>query len=468
MDAQTGQNSTTAAKLHRQLSPFGVLLLTLSSLSPVFSVYGVGSQVLQQAGTGAAWLFLLGLLAAVIWAVVYAELGSAFPYAGGDYVGVGTILGGWAGAMTLGIWAVCAGPANAFEAQVIAGYAGALLPGMPAAIITFGTLAAAIIIALLAVRTGALITGLFLALEMIALLALIGAGFWHPARGAGAVFLHPVTLAAGGGLAPLTPGVFAIAFVATVFGVVGGNQALYFGEELHDPHRNMGKVVIMACLTGAMLTALPVIAVAFGVRDLAGILASAAPFTAFIGQKLGPAAGTALSAGVALAIFNAMIAQIMGFSRLYYSFGRDRFLAGPVNRWLAQVKAPSGVPRFATLVVGIVSAGCCLLPTRTLLIFLTGLLVYGWGLVCLAVLIGRRRGLTGGPGYWRSPCFPLAPILGLGLAVMFTGADLADPTAGRPSLILLGLAALASVLWYFLVLRRRPGGWSPAVKNVDD
>jgi amino acid transporter len=35
--------------------------------------------------------------------VVYAELGSAFPYAGGDYVGVGTILGGWAGAVTLAI-----------------------------------------------------------------------------------------------------------------------------------------------------------------------------------------------------------------------------------------------------------------------------------------------------------------------------------------------------------------------------
>ena len=79
--------------LHRQLSSFGVLLLTLSSLSPVLSVYGVGGQVLQQAGTGAAGLFLLGLAAAVVWAMVYAELGSAFPYAGGDYVGVGTVLG---------------------------------------------------------------------------------------------------------------------------------------------------------------------------------------------------------------------------------------------------------------------------------------------------------------------------------------------------------------------------------------
>ena len=41
-------------RLQRRLSSFGVLLLTLSCLSPVFSVYGVGSDVLQHAGTGAA------------------------------------------------------------------------------------------------------------------------------------------------------------------------------------------------------------------------------------------------------------------------------------------------------------------------------------------------------------------------------------------------------------------------------
>ncbi len=75
--------------LHRQLSPFGVWLLALSCLSPVFSVYGVGGDVLVHAGTGTVLLFLVGLGAALLWGFVYAELGSAFPYAGGDYVGVG-------------------------------------------------------------------------------------------------------------------------------------------------------------------------------------------------------------------------------------------------------------------------------------------------------------------------------------------------------------------------------------------
>ena len=94
--------------MHRKLASFGVLLLTLSCLSPVLSIYGVGSDVLLHAGTGAAGMFICGIGVAVVWAVVYAELGSAYPYAGGDYVGVGSILGPWAGFASLTIWAVTA------------------------------------------------------------------------------------------------------------------------------------------------------------------------------------------------------------------------------------------------------------------------------------------------------------------------------------------------------------------------
>src|SRR6185437_5258820 len=115
-------------RLQRQLSSLGVLLLTLSCLSPVFSIYGVGSDVLQHAGTGAAGLFMVGIAVAVVWALVYAELGSAFPYAGGDYVGVGTVLGPAAGFVTLVLWAVTVIPSTAFLAKVVE-YSGDLAPG---------------------------------------------------------------------------------------------------------------------------------------------------------------------------------------------------------------------------------------------------------------------------------------------------------------------------------------------------
>ena len=452
-------------RLRRELSSFAVLLLTLSSLSPVVSVFGVGGDVLHQAGAAAAGLFWIGILAAVIWAVVYAELGSAYPYAGGDYVGVGRILGPWAGVVTLAIWAVTAGPSIAFSAETLTVYVRQLAPELPSAAVTFGGLAAAVGVALLSVRRGALVTGLFLAVESIAVAALFIAGVGRPARGLETILLHPVALSAGGALSPVPLGVVALAALSAVYATVGGNQAIVFGEELGDPHRRMGRVIVIACLTGALCTGLPIIFVVLSAPDLNALLRSPAPFAQFLSARVGPWAGPALSVGVALAVFNANIVSVMGSARLFFSLGRDRLFPGRVNRLLSSVDPHSGTPRAATLVVGAFAAACCLLPAHVLLVFLTGLLVYGWSMVCFAVLIGRRKGLTGGPGFWRAPLHPIAPLVGLAMAAVFTISDLADEDAGRPSLLLLGLVVVAAWAWHRFGLRAR--GWTPQLGSAE-
>jgi amino acid transporter len=464
MAETTGDVAAVApATLHRQLSPFGVWLLALSCLSPVFSVYGVGGDVLVHAGTGTVLLFLVGLGAALLWGFVYAELGSAFPYAGGDYVGVGRTLGGWAGAATLALWVATTGPSIAFECQIAATYAGELADGLPPALLTFAVLAAATAVALLGVRTSTMVTGLFLALEMIAVFTLIGCGFWHPVRGPEIVLAAPRALSHGV-MAPVAFGILMSALVNTAYGTVGGNQAIYFGEELRDSHRQMGRVIIAAAMTGGFATALSVIAVVIGARDLPGVLASPAPFATFVSQAIGSWAARALSAGVALAIFNAIIATIMMGARLLFSVARDGLLPATANRLLSSVGARSGTPRAATLAMAIFSALCCLLASHLLLAFLSGLIVYGWGLVCLAVLIGHRKGLTGTGRLWRAPLYPLAPLLGLLMAVGFAAANLADAEAGRPSLIMLGLLMAAAIAWYHLVLKKR--GWRPSISDI--
>ena len=455
--------SPAAGKLHKQLGTLGCLLLALSCLSPVLSIFGIGSDVLQHAGSAAAPLFLIGIGVAVIWAVVYAELGSAYPYAGGDYVGVGSILGPWAGAITLAIWAATMGPQVAFQAKTIATYVTDVLPAAPAYLVTAVALIGAVGVALLTVRTGALVTGLFLTIELIAVVALTAAGVMHPSHHPQAVIAHPLVAGPGGVLIAPTFAALALAGVNTAYATVGGNQALYFGEELIDPHKRMGRVVLIACLVGAVAIAVPVIMVVLGAPDLAAVLRSPAPMAAFAAQTLGPAAGKALSACIALAIFNAMIVQIMMGARLYFSLGRDELFAGPVNRFLDGVDHRSGVPRRATLVLAVFSAGCCLISAHALLVFMNGLLVYAWGLVCLAVLIGRLRGKTGGPGFWRAPLGILAPVLGLVLALVFAIADIADPDAGRPSLLIMGVIVIIAVLWSRFVLERRPGGWTPTL-----
>jgi amino acid transporter len=225
----------------------------------------------------------------------------------------------------------------------------------------------------------------------------------------------------------------------------------------------MGGVILTAGLIGAFATALPIVAVVLGARDLPSILKSPAPLSTFIASVAGPAAGHALSAAVILAIFNALIAQIMFLARLFFSLGRDEIFHTTVNTALAKVHLSSGAPRVATWVVGAISAACCLLNLHMLVAFVSGLTVYVLMLVSIAVLVGRSRTLTGQPGYWRSALFPLAPILGLMLAVAFAVADLLDADAGRPSLLILGAMIGAGLLWYWLVLRNR--GWAPRVES---
>lgn len=452
-------------RLHRKLSAFDALLLTLSCVSPAFSVYGPGSDVLQHTGTGAAALLLIGIGAAVIWALVYAELGSAYPYAGGDYVGVGSILGPAAGFACLALWAVTVLPLDAFLAGMVSTYVAEVVPVAQPFAVTLTAMALAAGAALLTLRASATLTGIFLAIELLAVLALVIAGLSHPLGSFATVLLHPRIPSDHGQWVPVATAALAMGAVNAAYATVGGNQAIAFGEELIDAHRNMGRVILCAGLIGAVSVALPIVATAWSSPGHPDIFDSAAPLSAFVTSLAGPVAGKALSAAVALAVFNALIAQLLFASRLFFSFARDRVFPLRVSAALASVHPKSGSPRAATIVVASGSALCCLIPQHVLLVFLSGLVVYALVLVSAAVLVGRGRGQTGRAGFWRSPLFPLAPILGIALALAFTAADWADRDAGRPSLLTLGILVLASLAWYHLILKRRPGGWAPRVER---
>jgi amino acid transporter len=203
--------------------------------------------------------------------------------------------------------------------------------------------------------------------------------------------------------------------------------------------------------------------VVLGSKDLGALTRSSSPFALFLATRLGDWAAVALNVGVAVSVFNATIVSIMVGARLLFSLGRDRLLPDILGRLLTRVSPNAGTPKIATLVISALSAGCCLLSSHTLLVIISGVLVYGWSLVCLAVIVGRRKGLTGAPGFWRAPLFPLAPVAGLLMAAAFAVADAMDPDAGRPSLIVIGLACAAAVAWSELVLKRRPGGWTPTL-----
>ncbi|MFX5476488.1 amino acid permease, partial [Acinetobacter baumannii] len=70
-----------------------MLFLTLSVTSPASSVFVIVPGMLHAAGTGAVWAMLIAALVCVATGFIYAELSSAWPVAGGEYVAVARTLG---------------------------------------------------------------------------------------------------------------------------------------------------------------------------------------------------------------------------------------------------------------------------------------------------------------------------------------------------------------------------------------
>ena len=181
----------TAPALQRVLGPIGVTMLTLSVLSPGASVLVAGADILHQAGTGAALAFLLGGALTLIFTFAQAELGSSFPLAGGDYATIGNTLGPRAGFVQFGVNVLQTPVFIAVSATGVGLYLHVLAPALPVTGTAIVVLALAAAIAVLNIRTGAALTGTFLAVELATLVLIATLGLVHPVQPLAAIVAQP-------------------------------------------------------------------------------------------------------------------------------------------------------------------------------------------------------------------------------------------------------------------------------------
>lgn len=453
----------TPPTLKRVLSPLGVLLLAFSALSPAFSVYIGGDAVLRLAGTGAAVAFLLGGIAAALLGLLYAEVGAAFPGAGGVYPSLGALLGPLLAFPYIVLLAPIVFAQTAFAALGMADYIRVLVPGLPLMPIAFGGMAAATAIAVLNIRFGAIVTGIFLAIEATALTILTVVAILHPVRSLGDVLAHPVMLDHG----VLKAAPFVTLGLATVSGMWacgGASWGMYFAEEMHDAQRKIGRLVAWTGVIASITIAGPVILMLLSARDVRSLLASEAPMAAFLGQAGGPVIATVVSAGVAAAIFNSLVACMIAYSRYLYATGRDGIWPKPVSRALAYLHPKLHSPLVATLLLAGLSTLMSLIGEKALLILISGN-VADYLLISIAIVLGRGRGTTG--AFFRAPLHPLVPVFGVAVTVMALISDWLDPAAGRPSVILLVSLFLAALVYYHFRLRQVSKGWLLGTGGVE-
>ncbi|MEO7039889.1 MAG: APC family permease [Gemmatimonadaceae bacterium] len=444
--------------LQRVLGSFGVVFLTLSVLSPGASVLVAGADVLHTAGTGAPLAFLLGGVLTLIFTFSQAELGSAFPLAGGDYAIIGNSLGPRAGFMQFGITLVGSLIFLAICSTGVALYMRALWPALPYGGTAVAALALAASLAILNIRTGAMFTGTFLMVELFALGLLTVLGFGHATQRIPQIVAHPLGFASGSAV-PLSLSALALAIAAASWATSGAGQAVYFSEEMHEP-KSIGRLVIVIVAITVFCELLPVLGVVVGTDHLSTVLTSESPFNAFLAERASPMFVTIVTIGVIAALFNACVSVLSCYGRFIYSSGRDRIWPGSLNRLFSTVHSRFGSPWIATLSLAFAAAACCFISLPLLIILASGFQIVTWVLLNLAVIAGRQRGLTGAPGMFRTPLYPLMNILSLAASAALAVSAWEDVSSGRPGMISVIATAALSLAYYELVLIRRPGGWT--------
>lgn len=458
----TGTGGQYAQELHREVGVLGNIAITLSAVTPASSVFIIVPFLIVTAGTGSFLAMVFAAIIGVFMAFCWAELSAAFPIAGGDYALVWhAFKGPWArigNALSFATFALMLNSVAFIPAVIALGTAEYL-----SSVITLDTrlagaavLLIAAIIGILRIRTNAILTGIFLIIELVALavLTILGIINIHPDR-IGQLLGGWVIGNASGALDPVAFGVILTATATGVFAYNGYSNAVNFAEETKGSSRNIAVAILTSLVITVAAELIPTTAVLLGAPDLTKVTTDPAPMTYFLQATSNEAINTIVSLGVALAIFNATLAIILEFGRILYSSARDRAWPGPVNGWLALVHPRFRSPWVATAVVGIVGVILSIGVDLNTLITLTGAsLVADYALIAIAALVGRYTGATAGSPY-RMPLWPLPPIAALVALIYVTTQQTTTALLVTGGTILIGL-----VYWAIVILPQQGRAWN--------
>ncbi|HEY9269491.1 APC family permease [Achromobacter sp.] len=413
-------------------------------------IFGFPPLVAQHAGSEAVYigLWCAGGLVMLVGALCYAELGSAYPGAGGEYLYLTRAWGRRVGLMFA--WARCSviqTGAIAVVAYIYGDYAqrlvplGAYGPALHAAI----SVVALTALNVAGTRYSKRLQWLFTALTVAALAAVMAASL----AAAGDSPLR--TDAAPAPLAGNTAGLLGMGMVFVLLTYGGWNEAAYLSGELRDPGHNMSRVLLIGTLlvTGAyVLTNLALLEI-FGLQGLRDTPALGADVMQL---AAGPYAAALLSLTICATALSTINGTIITGARVYFALGRDVPRLRALAAWNAQGETPaSALLVQGAITLALIALGAFSQNSVQTLVAYTAPVFWIFMLLVAASVWRLRRIDPDRPRPFRVPLYPLPPLL-LALtcaglvysSAMYAGAGaligLAVLAAGLPLLRLLGPA----------------------------
>jgi amino acid transporter len=414
------------------------------------------------------WAWVLGAAIAVADGLVWAELGAAFPRAGGSYAFLREIYGPkgagnwlsflyvWQVSFTapLAIASGCIGLAS-FLAWFWPGLDQAPFAALPALHgSNLAAAAACLLVTALLYRNLSSITRLAWVLFAGVLVAIagvivsgfaIGGGWQMPASPA-----LPLSLTLGG---------LAQATLLTTYCYWGYYNICFLGGEVKRPERTIPRAILLSVLFVSAFYVAMNLAALPAMRDFGRDAASHASAGAAVRLQLvadiarsafGSVAGRLMAALIIWTAFASVFSLLLGYSRVPYAAARD----GNYFHFLAAVHPRHNIPHRSLVALGVVAACFCffsLAQVITMLVITRILLQFFPQQVGVMLLRVQRPEL---PRPFKMPLYPLAPLVAMGGFVFL----LVNRSHALGGLALAAAIAVSGTLIY-LFRARRLGQW---------
>jgi amino acid transporter len=407
------------------------------------------------------WAWILGAVIAIADGLVWAELGAAFPRAGGSYAFLQEIYdpkgpGNWLS--FLYVWQVgftaplsiasgCIG-LSSFLAFFWPNLDSAPISGLPALHYSnFAAAAACLLVTAVLYRNLTSITRLAWVLfagVIAALTGVIVSGFAQAAVTGGWHMPQAPALSTA-----LSLGGLAQATLLATYCYWGYYNVTFLGAEVRQPERTIPRSIILSILFVAAfyvlmdLAALPSRHAAATNAAQSAALPKALPVQLvadIASSAFGRWAGYIIAALIIWTAFASVFSLLLGYSRVPYAAARD----GNYFRFLAAVHPRHGIPHRSLVALGLVGAFFCffsLAQVITMLVITRILLQFSLQQVGVILLRIRRPDL---PRPFRIPLYPLPPIVAMaGFAFMLFDPRRAHAKGGSGLFELYGAIAIA-------------------------
>ncbi len=452
MEQDTRQRGHYRQELDRGLHVVGNVMITISGVAPTAGVFIMAPIALMIAGTGAFYAFVIAAVIGVGMALCFAEAGTAFPVTGGEWAIASRILGRPFGFMALVFMLILVIVIPSSIAIGAGQYLSVIWEGQNPNLV--GAIIMLVVggLAVLQIRTNAIMQGILLGIELIGFLVVTILGFVH-VNNSGMVLLKPVMYEGGDEIA-VAFGVVMAATAITIFAYNGYGGAIVLSEETKGARFKVARAILWTLLITVLVMLIPVTAAIVGAPSLQEFLSADSPMSYILTNLGNGTVNTVVSLLVFVAIFNGCLAVVVMMSRILFASGRDQIWPEPISDWLAKIHPKYKTPWVAAIAMAVIAAIITGLTDKMEVITFTGVVVcFTYALIALSAIVVRIR-FKDLPEHYKMPLWPLGPVVALvGVGYVISQQKWQD------IVIIVGAAVLALIYYYAYLHPRRGRKW---------